>query len=235
MDSVAEIAVRRAIEFMYGNFSESITVDSLARAAMYSKFHFTRVFRAVTGVSPGRFLSAIRIQESKRLLVYTDWSVLNISIQVGYNSVGTFSSRFRRIVGCSPTTYRKLDGYAPRLVSSVPLMVQRGDMESRAIRGLLRGGALPRPCTRSSSGCSLNACRRACRWPVPSSMVLDVSCSAMYRQAAGISSAILALPTVRSARQAPRVPFRIATCAPTGRSRSAGRRLSYPSLSTCGR
>lgn len=113
MTDFAAIAVRRSIEYMYERFREPITVDSIAGIAAYSRFHFTRIFREFTGISPGRFLSAIRLQEAKRLLLATDLSVLSISIQVGYNSLGTFSSRFSSIVGMSPKMFRSLNGYAP--------------------------------------------------------------------------------------------------------------------------
>ncbi len=76
--------------------------------AMISKFHFLRTFRRVTGVTPGRFLSAVRIHEAKHLLSSTHLSVAEISVQVGYGSLGTFTRRFTECVGLSPTTYRRL-------------------------------------------------------------------------------------------------------------------------------
>ena len=115
-----ERAVERAIDTMRIDMSQQLTVDDMARAAMFSKFHFTRVFQRVTGVSPGRFLSAMRLQAAKRLLVTTTLNVTDISMQVGYNSVGTFSTRFSRSVGLSPTEFRRAGGYAPRIPTSAP-------------------------------------------------------------------------------------------------------------------
>ena len=106
-------AVGRVIESMRENLGEQITVDDMARTVMFSKFHFSRFFQRVTGVSPGRFLSAMRLQEAKHLLVSTSLTVTEISHKVGYTSVGTFSSRFSRSVGVSPTTYRQLGGFSP--------------------------------------------------------------------------------------------------------------------------
>lgn len=133
MDAVIERAVERAIVTMRDNLGEQLTVDDLARAAMFSKFHFTRIFQRVTGVSPGRFLSAMRLQRAKQLLVSTSLNVADISIQVGYNSVGTFSTRFTRSVGLSPTAYRRLDGFAGQIPvdpsredAQVPQAVVRG-------------------------------------------------------------------------------------------------------------
>ncbi|BCJ41161.1 AraC family transcriptional regulator [Actinoplanes ianthinogenes] len=115
MQDVSERAVLRAIEAMEERMGEQLTVDDLARAALFSKFHFTRIFQRHTGVSPARFLSALRLQRAKDLLLSTTMNVADISVQVGYNSVGTFSSRFSRSVGMSPTTYRRHDGFAPAI------------------------------------------------------------------------------------------------------------------------
>lgn len=114
MEDVAEKAITRVITLMRENLGEPLTIDDMARVAMFSKFHFSRMFLRVTGVSPGRFLSAVRFEEAKRLLVETSLSVTDISHQVGYTSVGTFSSRFRSNVGTSPSTYRRLGGATVR-------------------------------------------------------------------------------------------------------------------------
>lgn len=119
MGDAIEQAMERVIATMRDNLGEQLTVDDMARAAMFSKFHFTRIFQRVTGVSPGRFLSALRLQQAKQLLVSTTLNVADISVRVGYNSVGTFSSRFTRSVGLSPTTYRRLGGFAHRMPASV--------------------------------------------------------------------------------------------------------------------
>src|SRR5918992_4039442 len=113
MSKHAEQSVQRVIESIYRNIGEPITIDDMARTAMFSKFHFARIFQRTTGVSPGRFLSAVRLQEAKKLLLSTSLSVADISHQVGYSSVGTFSSRFKRSVGLSPTVYRELGGPTP--------------------------------------------------------------------------------------------------------------------------
>lgn len=117
MEQAIETAVERAVATMHENLSEPITIDDMARSAMFSKFHFTRIFQRVTGVSPGRFLSALRLRQAQRLLVSTSLNVADISQQVGYSSVGTFSSRFSRSVGMSPTAYRCHSGFATSIVA----------------------------------------------------------------------------------------------------------------------
>jgi AraC-like DNA-binding protein len=117
MEQAIEVAVKRAVTTMRDNLSEPLTIDDMARSAMFSKFHFTRIFQRVTGVSPGRFLSALRLQHAQQLLVSTPLKVADISQRVGYNSVGTFSSRFSRSVGMSPTEYRHHAGFAASIVA----------------------------------------------------------------------------------------------------------------------
>lgn len=103
--------VERVVSYMYEQYSEPISLADMADVAVLSQFHFSRVFRASTGVSPGRFLSAVRLHRAKTLLVTTKHSVTDISYMVGYNSLGTFTSRFTRSVGISPVQFRRTSGF----------------------------------------------------------------------------------------------------------------------------
>lgn len=100
-------AVERAIAVMREHFREPLSLDSLADAAVFSPYHFNRFFRQITGLTPGRFLAAVRIHEAKRLLVTSGVSVTGICFEVGYNSPGTFSRQFSEFVGVSPLHFRR--------------------------------------------------------------------------------------------------------------------------------
>ncbi|HEV7279528.1 MAG TPA: helix-turn-helix transcriptional regulator [Pirellulaceae bacterium] len=100
--------VERAIEVMVGSIEGPVTIDDLADAVCMSRHHFTRVFVKETGVSPARFLAALRMQEAKRLLLKTDSSVTDICFDVGYSSVGTFTRIFADFVGYAPVRFRQL-------------------------------------------------------------------------------------------------------------------------------
>jgi len=143
MDAFIEKAVERVIRAMHANLGDPITIDDMARTAMFSKFHFSRMFQRVTGISPGRFLSALRLQEAKRLLLSGSLTVADISYLVGYNSIGTFSSRFRMSVGVSPTTYRQYGGYVAPLEDYQPPRWERG--ERSVVRGHVHHDAGHRP------------------------------------------------------------------------------------------
>lgn len=100
--------IELAIAHMRESYNEPLSLTDIARSAMLSRFHFSRVFREATGVSPGRFLSAVRIYEAKRMLASTSLSVIDISLAVGYNSLGSFTNRFTESVGLSPSRFRRL-------------------------------------------------------------------------------------------------------------------------------
>jgi AraC-like DNA-binding protein len=107
------------IQVMQERLGEEITVDDMAQTAGLSKFHFTRVFRDLTGLTPGRFLSALRIHAAQRLLTSTELSVADITTRIGYSSVSTFSVKFKSAVGVAPTVYRARGG--------IPLSAVRAD------------------------------------------------------------------------------------------------------------
>lgn len=99
--------IANSIEYMWKHLDEEITLDDMAAAALFSRFYFSRVFRSITGTSPGRFLTAIRIARSKELLATTDYSVAEVACSVGYDSLGTFTTTFSKTVGIAPAAFRR--------------------------------------------------------------------------------------------------------------------------------
>jgi hypothetical protein len=73
-----------------------------------SRFHFCRLFKQHTGITPGRFLSAVRIYQAKRMLLTTSLNITEIAFAVGYNSLGSFSNHFADSVGISPGRFRRI-------------------------------------------------------------------------------------------------------------------------------
>ena len=136
MNDAITRAAERAITTMHERLGEPVTVDDMARSAMFSKFHFTRMFQRATGVSPARFLSTLRLQRAKQLLTSTSLTVVDISVLVGYNSVGTFSSRFSRSVGLSPTDYRRMGGHTERIALAD---VRGATPEGTTVAGVIHG------------------------------------------------------------------------------------------------
>jgi AraC family transcriptional regulator len=105
-------AIERVVDTMQRRLSEPMTLREMARVALMSPYHFNRMFRAMTRVPPCRFLTALRIEAAKRLLLETDMSVTSICFEVGYESLGSFITRFSQQVGASPRALRRLAGEA---------------------------------------------------------------------------------------------------------------------------
>jgi AraC-like DNA-binding protein len=102
-----EVHLRRARDLMDARYGEPLDLDDLAAAAGFSRFHFAREFRAAFGETPGGYLTRRRVERAKALLAGANLTVTEICMLVGFSSLGTFSRRFRDIVGCSPTEYRR--------------------------------------------------------------------------------------------------------------------------------
>jgi AraC-like DNA-binding protein len=99
-------AVRQAIDIIHERYFEPLALNDIAAEVFVSPFHFSRIFARATGLTPGRYLTAVRLFEAKRLLLTTSLTVSDIVCTVGYSSVGTFTSRFTRLVGVAPARYR---------------------------------------------------------------------------------------------------------------------------------
>ncbi len=102
-----ERMVQRLINIMRTSI-DPLTLDNLAEIAGLSPFYFARTFRSVIGIPPGEFQTALRFERAKRLLLTTPASVTEICFEVGYDSLGTFSSRFKRLIGIGPAQFREL-------------------------------------------------------------------------------------------------------------------------------
>jgi AraC-like DNA-binding protein len=96
----------RAKDLADARYNESLDVASLARAAGLSPAHFSRQFRRTFGESPHVYLLTRRLERAASLLRSTDRSVADICFLVGMQSVGSFTTSFRRMFGMTPTAYR---------------------------------------------------------------------------------------------------------------------------------
>ena len=106
----------RARDAMDLSYAQPLDVAALARIACVSEAHFIRTFRATFGETPHRYLQRRRVERSMFLLRESDRSVTDICLDVGYTSLGTFSRRFREIVGQSPLAYRRSSAPVPGAV-----------------------------------------------------------------------------------------------------------------------
>ncbi|MGH9942421.1 MAG: helix-turn-helix domain-containing protein [Pyrinomonadaceae bacterium] len=98
--------VRRAVELMHAQLQRELPLEELAAAAYLSPFHFARLFKKVTGVTPHAYLAALRIEQAQRLLATTDLSITEIGARVGYSSSSHFGKAFRQATDLTPRNFR---------------------------------------------------------------------------------------------------------------------------------
>lgn len=131
-------AVERAVLFMRARMADPLALEELAHAALMSPYHFNRVFRLVTGIPPGQFLTALRMAEAKRLLLTTSQRVTDVCFAVGFESLGTFTTRFGHLVGVAPQELRRLaDRHGARSVTCLVDMDAAREPAGRCVCGWL--------------------------------------------------------------------------------------------------
>lgn len=99
--------LRRVLTAMNESLAEEFNLAQLARIADLSEYHFSRVFKRATGLSPSQYFIRLRMSRARQLLLETDRSVIDIGLEVGYSSPSHFSQVFRREVGVTPSAYRQ--------------------------------------------------------------------------------------------------------------------------------
>jgi len=96
----------RAKDLADARYFDPLGVEDLARAAGFSRAHFSREFRRTFGEAPHSYLLTRRLERAAALLRNTDRSVIDICFSVGLQSVGSFTTSFTSAHGMSPTAYR---------------------------------------------------------------------------------------------------------------------------------
>lgn len=109
----------------------TLGVNELADHAGYSPFHFSRLFTARMGIAPGHFLTALRMDAAKRLLLTGTDAVIDVATAVGFDSLSSFSRRFRETVGVPPAGLRRL---ADHLADHPPAPFALDGTDSRTAR-----------------------------------------------------------------------------------------------------
>ncbi|WP_189888958.1 helix-turn-helix transcriptional regulator [Streptomyces xantholiticus] len=126
------------------DWAEPLDLEAIAAHAGYSRCHFVRAFKAVYGQTPGQYLSRRRVERAQEMLRTANLSVTEICTLVGFSSLGTFSARFEKQTGLSPSQYRAEH-------------VGRGAALIPGCYAMLRAGGFPPPAGRSEQSNSEEA------------------------------------------------------------------------------
>ena len=121
LDTLARL--RRVRDRMDRSYAQPLDIASLARDVHLSAGHLSRQFVLAYGETPYAYLMTRRIERAMTLLRTTDLSVTDVCFAVGYQSLGTFSTRFTELVGVAPSPYR--DRGAPFRPGMLPCIAKR--------------------------------------------------------------------------------------------------------------
>ncbi len=119
-------ALRRARDRIDRDYARPLDVESLARGVHMSAGHFSRQFKLAYGESPYSYLMTRRIERAMTLLRRGDLSVTDVCFAVGFQSLGTFSTRFSELVGVPPSVYREQGApFRPGMIPCIARQVTR--------------------------------------------------------------------------------------------------------------
>jgi AraC family transcriptional regulator len=116
-------AVRRIEHDAQDAMSTRCSLAALAREAAMSPYHFLRVFRQVVGMTPHQYVLRMRMHRAAVRLRCSDEPISTIALDAGFNDLSTFNHRFRRIMGASPTVFRRQRRAASAPYSMAPRLL----------------------------------------------------------------------------------------------------------------
>lgn len=152
--------IDEVIAYIHQNLHDPLPLSRLAGYAAYSPFHFTRIFKERTGLPPLYYVSALRLQKAKDLLLRTNLSIRDIGLEIGQQSLGTFTTRFTERVGVRPSDFRnqaqqtehhlsslrRLDDWRTPGLASNPYARIEGSLRAAVpFDGFVLVGLFPRP------------------------------------------------------------------------------------------
>lgn len=130
--------LRRVRDRIDREYAEPLDVEALARGVHVSAGHLSRQFKLAYGESPYSYLMTRRIERAMMLLRRGDLSVTEVCFEVGFSSLGTFSTRFSELVGVPPSVYQRSEiqataGMPPCIAKQVtkPIRNQEAPLLSR--------------------------------------------------------------------------------------------------------
>lgn len=100
--------LERAVALIHGDLAGELALERLAATACLAPFHFHRLFTAFYGETPHRYVTRLRLERAAGLLAGSDRSTVEVAIDCGFESVGSFTTLFRRRVGVPPAAFRKI-------------------------------------------------------------------------------------------------------------------------------
>jgi AraC family transcriptional regulator len=98
--------LRKVTDAMNAHLSDQFSLATFAGLAELSEYHFSRMFKRATGLSPSQYFIRLRMLRARHLLLQTRLTIIDVGLEVGYSSPSHFSQVFRREVGVTPSEFR---------------------------------------------------------------------------------------------------------------------------------
>jgi AraC-like DNA-binding protein len=131
--------IDEVIMYIHRNIHDPISLDLLANHVGYSPYHFSRIFKKYMGISPLYYVSSLRLQKAKEMLLQTNLTVRDIGLEVGQKSLGTFTTRFTERVGVSPSQFRRSISEADNHLHSLQTLSEWHPLSSGNHSNFVRG------------------------------------------------------------------------------------------------
>jgi len=116
-----ECRLRRVAQYVHDNLHRELRLAELSGLVHMSPYHFARLFKQSTGVSPHRFLVQRRIEQARALLEARTLPIAEIARSVGFRTPSHFTTTFRRVTGITPSVYRSAGEAEPTKAISAPI------------------------------------------------------------------------------------------------------------------
>ena len=112
-ENVESPFIRRAKDFITHNQAENLTLEKVAKVVNTSTFYFCKMFKKATGLTFTEYLTRVRVEKAKNLLLNPHLRISEIAFEVGFQSLSQFNRAFKKVAGQTPTLYRKNNMDAP--------------------------------------------------------------------------------------------------------------------------
>ncbi len=99
--------IQKSLDYIFLHYNEALSLSTLAKEAGFSESYFCHSFKEFTGYSPFEYLNRVRIANSCELLTQTNKKITEIALLCGFNNISYFNRIFYRLIGHSPSDYRK--------------------------------------------------------------------------------------------------------------------------------
>ncbi|WP_242845713.1 helix-turn-helix transcriptional regulator [Clostridium novyi] len=98
--------IQPIFKYIEENYKEKITLEEAASICNLNMYYFSKLFKKDTNIKFVDYVTLYKMEKAKEILKYTDESIVNIAIHLGYDESGYFSKVFKRVVGITPSIYR---------------------------------------------------------------------------------------------------------------------------------